>query len=119
MIARGRYKDRIRIERPVRNTALGGAGSGTWEKVADAWAEFQDARPGRAERIANGSASTTRAARVIMRYRTDINASMRIVLVVGGEDVRVTQIVSEPATLGRREAIELVVEDYSPSRSGT
>lgn len=116
MIANGRLKDRIRIERPIKNTALGAATTNTWEKVAEAWAEFQDARPSRAERLANGSYSTTRTARVIMGYRADINASMRVVLVVGKKDVRVAQIVSEPATLGRREGIEFVVEDYSPTR---
>ena len=116
MIARGRLKDRIRIERPVKNTALGAAQTNTWVKVADAWAEFQDARPGRAERLGGGTYNTPRAARVIMGYRNDINATMRVVLVVGGKDVRIAQIVSEPATLGRRDGIEFVVEDYNPAR---
>lgn len=115
MIARGRLKDRIRIERPTADDGFDGAGSGTWEKVADAWAEFQDVRPGRAERIDNGMVSTPRMARVIMRYRIDITSAMRVVLVEGGQDVRIAQLVSEPATLGRREAIEFVVQDYSPS----
>lgn len=115
MIAKGRYKDRIRIEKLVSDTALDGGGEKTWQKVAMSWAEFQDARPGKTERIANGTTSATRAARVIMPYRTDVTAAMRVVLVEGDRDVRVTQIVSPPATLGRREAIEFVVEDYSPS----
>lgn len=98
----------LTIERPVPDTALDGAGSGTWEPVAEVWASVQDALPSRAERLADGINVAARPARVRMHYRDDVDSSMRFVL-----DGRIMQIVSGPAELGRREGLEFMVEDYS------
>lgn len=104
----GSLTDRICIERPVPDTSLDGAGSGTWELVAEVWANVQDMLPSRGERLANGINVAARPARVRMRYRTDVDASMRLVM---GD--RIMQIVSAPAELGRRDGLEVMVEDYS------
>lgn len=105
-----RMNRRVRIERPIADTSLDGAGSGTWEPIGEVWAEVQDALPSRGERLAGGINVAARPARVRMRFRTDIDSSMRLVM---GD--RVMQIVAGPAELGFREAIELMVEDYHPS----
>jgi head-tail adaptor len=112
----------LRIERPVADTAIDGAGSGNWEKVADVWANVQDVLPSRGERQAEGINMAARPARVRMHYRSDVTAAMRFVLgaTVDGETVdcssaRIMQIVSGPAELGRRQGVEFMVEDYSPA----
>lgn len=102
-----RLNRRVRIERPLTDEALDGAGSGTWAEVATVWAEVQDMPPSR-ERMADGLNIANRPARIRMRYRSDVTAAMRIVW-----GSRIMQIVAGPAELGFREAIELVAEDYS------
>jgi len=100
----------ITIERPVADDSLDGAGSGSWAKVADVWANVQDALPSRGERLADGINMTSRPARVRMHYREDVSGSMRFVL-----GSRIMQIVSGPAELGRREGLEFMVVEYSPA----
>ncbi len=103
-----RLRDRIAIERPIADDSLNGAGSGTWSPVATVWAEVQDVLPSRAEQLAGGINIATRPARVRMRYRQDVSADMRFVM---GQ--RIMQIVAGPAEIGRREAIDFMVESYS------
>ena len=104
---------RVRIEKPVPNTAIGGAGSGTWALVAEAWAEVQDVLPSRSERYEGGINMATRPARVRLRYRTDVTPDMRFVM--GG---RIMQIISGPAEIGFREAVEFMAEDFSVGGNG-
>lgn len=103
-----RLDRRVRIERLVADESIDGAGSGTWEPVATVWAEVQDVRPSRTERMTEGLNLSARPARVIMRWRGDVTGAMRI---VHGD--RIMQIVGGPAELGRRDGLELLVEDYS------
>lgn len=100
----------IRIERPAPDESFDGAGSGTWQLVAEVWANVQDALPSRAERLGEGISITARPARVRIRFRAGVTPDMRF---VWGD--RVMQIVSGPAELGRREALEFMVEDYRPA----
>ena len=106
----GTLDRRIRIERPIADDSFDGAGSGTWEQVTTVWANVKDALPSRAERLGEGINMAARPARVRMRYRADVTADMRFVM---GE--RIMQIVSGPAELGRREALEFMVEEYNPA----
>jgi head-tail adaptor len=103
-----RYNRRLIIERPVADDSLDGAGSGEWQKVSGAWAEVQDVLPSRSESLADGINIAKRPARVRMRYRADVDASMRFVM-----GTRVMQIISGPAELGVREEVEFMVEDYT------
>lgn len=98
------------IEKPVPSEAFDGAGSGSWEPVAEINAEVTDDLPSRGEKLSNGFTTTTRPCRVRMRYRDDITSDMRFVM---GD--RIMQIISGPAELGRREAIEFMVEEYRPA----
>ncbi len=101
---------RIRIERPVAGIGLDDAGSGKWEPVCEVAANVQDSLPSRGERLADGVNISARPARVRIRYRTGISSEMRFVM---GE--RVMQIISGPAEIGFREALEFMVEDYTPA----
>lgn len=116
-LAAGSLDKRIRIERPIADTSFKGAGSGSWQEVKEVWASVQDALPSRGERMADGINLAARPARVRMRYRTDVTADMRFLLLrkKGGvvEVLRVMQIVAGPAELGTRDGLEFMVEDYS------
>lgn len=112
----GEFDSRIRIERPVADDRLDGAGSGGWAKVAEGvWCEIKDLLPSRGEKVANGIDITTRPARVRMYFRADVTSDMRFVETTGGADGRIMQIVSGPAKIGRREGLEFMVEEYSPA----
>lgn len=88
---------------PVYNTLVE-----KWDELATVWAEVQDMLPSRAERIADGINIARRPARIRMRFRTDIDSTMRISL-----DGREMRIVAGPVELGRREGLELIAEGLS------
>lgn len=115
----------VRLERPVTDTSLDGAGSGSWALVDMIWAEIQDALPSRGERLANGINAVKRPARVRIRFHAELASDMRIVdgatEVNGAVDysrARIMQIVTLPAELGRRERQEFMVEEYRPAGNG-
>jgi SPP1 family predicted phage head-tail adaptor len=111
-LAAGTLDRRIRIERPVPDNSLDGAGSGTWELVAEVWAQVRDALPSRAEHLADGVNVAARPARVRIRYREDVTANMRFVM-----GTRAMNIISGPAEIGRHELLEFMVEDYTSAGS--
>ena len=108
MVPQDKLDRLITIERPIADDSLDGAGSGTWKHVTKVWANVQDMLPSRGERLAGGINVTSRPARVRMRYRDDIDSSMRFVL-----GTRIMQITAGPAELGRRYRMEFIVEDYT------
>lgn len=121
-LAAGSLDRRIRIERPVPDDALDGAGSGTWELLTERAASVQDMLPSRGERMADGINVAARPARVRMRYRTDISASMRVLVGRYLRDAddnlywhtdRTAQIITVPAEIGFRDGLEFMIEDYT------
>ena len=110
---KGKLRDRIRIERPVKDNAFDGAGSGSWALVGHAWAEVEDMIPSRGDRMADGINVSRRPARVRMAYRSGITSAMRIVLLDGDRQIRTAVIITPPATLGRKEGLEFIVEDFA------
>lgn len=115
-----RMDRRIRIERPIADTSLDGAGAGTWEKVGDTWAEVLDVLPSRGERQANGVNLAARPSRIRMRYRPDVTPDMRFIIKAkrAGESDRTVQIVSGPAYVENDDGIEFMVENYSTAGGG-
>jgi SPP1 family predicted phage head-tail adaptor len=76
------------------------------------WAEVQDALPSRSEAVTQGLAVARNQTRLRMRWRGDINSSMRVT-VHGDSDV-IYQIVGGPADIdGRKSMVEMVLEKYS------
>lgn len=83
----------------------------SWIPLATVWAEVVDVLPSRqqAEQTRQQLQVSTQRSRVRMRYRTDLDSSMRCV--IGG---LMHHIVSGPAEIGDRHSlIEIVVERYS------
>lgn len=100
---------RIRIERKlVTRDPQYGAEEVSWAEFACVWAEAKDIMPSRAERMVEQIQIARRPARIRIRYLAGITPDMRVV--IAG---RVHQIIAGPSMLGRREAIELMVEEYS------
>lgn len=79
------------------------------------WAEIVDVLPSRAESVALGLNVARNQLRLRMRYRDDIDSSMRVLLHGDGAD-QVLQIVAGPANVfkdGRKTLIEFVCERWS------
>ncbi len=100
---------RIRIERKVvARDPQYGTESVTWTEFACVWAEVKDILPSRAERLADSIQIGRRPARIRIRYLAGLSAEMRIII-----DNRTHQIISGPAMLGRREAMEIMAQELS------
>jgi len=100
---------RIRIERKVvTRDPQYGTEIVAWAEFACVWAEVKDILPSKAERLADSIQIGRRPARIRIRYLAGLAADMRIII-----DNRIHQIISGPATLGRRETMEIMVEDNS------
>lgn len=77
------------------------------------WAEWQDVLPSKAEAVLQGLAVARNQSRVRLRYRADIDSSMRVRRVVDSVTT-IYQIVGGPAAIGKRkDGIELMVERFS------
>ena len=100
---------RIRIERKVvARDPQYGTEEVTWAQFASVWAEVRDILPSKAERLADSIQIGRKPARIRIRYLAGLAADMRVII-----DNRIHQIISGPATLGRREAMEIMVEEHS------
>lgn len=107
----GPLDTRVRIEyKSVTQDSVYGTEVISWLPKATVWAEVLDVLPTRqqAEQMRNDVQVSVRRTRVRMRYRPDIDASMRCV--IGGI---VYQIVGGPAEIGRHEWLELLIERTS------
>lgn len=107
----GTLRDRCRIERHVVGTdPVWGTPLDTWETLAEVWCNVQDELPSRSEALKNGLSIATSRARLRIRYRTDIDSAMRVVLLQSGQ---VYQIIAGPAVLGVKDGLEMMIERYS------
>ena len=70
-------RHRVTIEKPVRTDDEGGAATIAWEQVATVWAEIKGLE---GREIQRADTPVTRAThRIVMRYRADVDATMRLV----------------------------------------
>lgn len=83
----------------------------SWVPVANAWCSADDFAPSRSEAIKNGLSLGVNQTIVRMRWRTDVDSSMR--LTINRPAPTVYQIVGGPAELGNRQGVEFVVEKYT------
>lgn len=104
----------IRFERlePATDPHYGGS-TQQWVPVATMWAQVQDILPSRAETVQHSVEITSRPARIRTHWRPDLTSTMRIVVL--GQYPRTMQIVAGPAEMGRRQWMEFMAEEVSPS----
>lgn len=115
----GRFNRTISIDFPVRATDAGyGPQLDRWERLTTCQAEVQDFLPSRSESVRQGLEVARNQTRMRIRWRPDVDSTMRIVL-HGASDV-VYQIVGGPAEIGgRSRMLEMVCERYSSSGADT
>lgn len=103
---------RVRIERPtITVDSVYGGEVVTWTLVGLAWAEVIDKLPSRDESLMDVLTLSSIRTRVRLRYRTDLDASMRFIIM--RPDATTWGIIGGPATVGQKEAVEFLVEKKS------
>jgi len=84
----------------------------TWTTlVSRAFAQITDSLPSKSESMAGDLQIGSSRARLRMRYLAGVKSDMRVI--VHGSSDRTYQIVAGPAEIGRREAIEMMIEEYT------
>lgn len=80
-----------------------------WVLHKHAWASILDVTTKMQESTNSDLRQLKQPTRIQMRYDPTIDVTMRIVVLDTG---RILNIVSQPAEIGRREAIEFMAENY-------
>lgn len=112
MIASADLNRRARFERStLTKDATTGAPVKTWAEVFTCYVQALDTPPSRSEGVRNGLQQARNQTTLRMRYRGDITSDMRVVLL--GDTEITMQIVGGPAMIGRKDALEMVLERYS------
>lgn len=100
---------RCRVEYPVKSKdTVHGSAVTTWTLKAVIWCNIQDVLPSRSEAVKNGLAIGAKQSRLRVRYRTDLDSSMRIVI-----DSNIYQIITDFVEVGKKEYSEAMIERYT------
>ena len=103
---------RVRIEYPVAGVdPTYQTPTVVWTLLAEAWAEMVDKLPSRDEATLDTIALSKIRTRLRLRYRTDINAAMRFIIMRPTETV--WGIVGGPAMVGNKSQVEFLCEKVS------
>lgn len=108
----GKLDKRVRFEqKSVVNDNDYGSEVITWTTYKECWANILDVTTRSQESTNSDLRLLKRPCKVTVRFDANINSNMRIVMLDTND--RILQIVSKPAELGRKEAMEFMAEDYS------
>ena len=106
----GKLDRYVRIEKKtVTQDSDYGSEVVTWVLHKNAWASILDVTTKMQESTNSDLRQLKQPTRVQMRYDATIDVTMRLVVADTG---RILNIVSQPAEIGRREAIEFMAENY-------
>jgi SPP1 family predicted phage head-tail adaptor len=100
-----RLNRRVVIEQPVLSADGAGGNSLSWSVLATVWAEVEPGEGSRGEQVVAAQLSDRPRAVVVMRYRDDVDATMRLKM-----DGVVWAIRSVQEREGRGVALRLNVE---------
>ena len=106
----GRLDRPILIERPTETRNEYNEPVITWVEYSREFASVLDVLAGSREATNQDIRLTKRPVKVCLRYRNDITTDMRITILDRG---RILQIVTPPAEIGRKEALEIICEEFS------
>lgn len=94
----------------VANDATYGTEVVTWRRLCDVHCEITDLLPSRSESVINGNLAVNKLqSRIRMRYRSNVDTTMRLVIKRGGVEY-MYQLIAGPAEIGNGKYIEFVAE---------
>jgi head-tail adaptor len=94
---------RIVTKDPIYNTDII-----VWEPVKTVYAKITEVLPARGEEISSEISLASKPAKVVMRWRDDIDQSSRVQ--IDGKQMR---IIAGPAMIGLKVGLEIVVQEFS------
>jgi len=110
----GTLNERCRIERKqATQDANYGTEIVTWVLLAERWCNVQDVLPSRSESVKQGLEVAHNKTRLRLRYCTDVDSSMRVILYRPAADIY--EIIAGPAVIGNKDGIEMMLERLSSS----
>jgi SPP1 family predicted phage head-tail adaptor len=95
-------------KKSVTRDAVTGAEVVTWTPTTTAWARVVESATASDESLRSGMATYARPTRVLMRWREDVDPTMRVDLGSG----RYLQITGT-AQIGRREGLEMACKEWA------
>ena len=105
----GKLDKRIRIERKVETVdPVYGSVETSWQVLATVWANVVDHASFKDNEVSGAHEKATIKTRLRIRYRSDIDATMRVVM--SRPTTQVWQISSTPIEIGNRDGIEFTCE---------
>ena len=108
----GKLDRYVRVEKPTLVIdPTYGSRTITWAAHIEGWANVQDIMANNQEASNTDLRLATRPCKVMMRFNSSIDATMRLVML--DRENRILQIVSVPAEFGRREFTEFMCEQFS------
>lgn len=108
MIRAGQLRQRITLQKPETTVSGYGERSVTWTDVDTVWADFVPLSV--REFIASSQTQSQLSARVVIRFRDDVDASMR--LVFRGKVYNIAGVLPDP--FSGREYLTLPVSEVTP-----
>lgn len=96
------------FDRPAGTQSDSGEALPDFTPLVQVWAEVVDMQPSRSESMRQGLVQGQSQTRVRIRWRSDIDSTMRI-----RDGVRTLQIVGGPAEIPRRQYLEVLCETYT------
>lgn len=108
MIPAGSLRNRITLQRPETSVSGLGERTVTWVDVATVWANFVPLSV--REFIASQQTQSQLSARVVIRYRDDVDATMRVAY--QGKTYNIAGVLADPDS--GREYLTLPVSEVTP-----
>lgn len=106
----GSLDRRIVLQVPVSAQDDSGRPETNWFDRTTVWAQIKDIASPAEETVEDGIGLARRQCWVIIRWRDDVRANMRLIDLNRGKTLRV---ISEPAEIGRREGLKFKAEEIS------
>lgn len=108
-----RLRHRVTLQQEVTTDDTQGGYTRSWEDVAELWAEISPINPGSAsvsasssEQYKFGGIETVHTYRIFLRYRSNVDASMRIVF--GSRIFNIRSVINNDE---RNELLEIIAEE--------
>lgn len=113
LINAGELDRRVRFEANSAAKTFMGGGKKAWALHDEVWAKITDLATIVGDTDGDDGKVSRRQSRVLVRYRTDIQPGMRVIIDPAEPSERICTIIGEPIEKGSRQGTELLVQSFS------
>lgn len=106
----GRLRDRVILQSPISAQDTSGRPVTSWFDHDTVWAEVKDIASPSEEAVEDGIGLAKRESWVTIRWRNDISANMRLIVL---NESRTLRIITPPAEMDSRQWLKFKVEELT------